>query len=301
MATASETIRLCKGDVEAKVATRGAELVSWRVAGRELLWQCDAASWHEQSPVLFPVVGWTRNGEARVGGRTYKLALHGFARHRDFTLVEHEADHARFALADDEATRALYPFPFRLALDYRIAEGGLLASMIIDNPGEAAMPYSVGLHPGFCWPIGGLRPGEDLARAQAGHRVVFSDPVPAEVPVIAPGGLISSRKRNVPLQDRTLPLDPSLFSADALVFEDARSRSVVFANDRESLEFGFENLPTIVLWMRPGAAFLCIEGWQGLCDPEGFAGDLYEKPGMFLLPPGGTARHAMSFAARVQA
>ena len=47
----------------------------------------------------------------------------------------------------------------------------------------------------------------------------------------------------------------------------------------------------LVLWTRPGAPFLCLEAWTGYSDPEGFAGDLFEKPAMRSLAPGARARH----------
>lgn len=299
MTDATATVTIEAGPVRATIARRGAEFVSWIVNGRELLWQGDPASWHEQSPLLFPVVGWTRNGESRVAGRTYPLALHGFARFKDFTVTSSGPDHVTLALADDAETRALYPFPFALEIRYSVSTDGLRAEALVRNTGGETMPYAFGLHPGFRWPIGGPVPApEALAQAQAGHTVTFADPVSPEVPVIAAGGLLSSRKRRAPLEDgRRLPLDPSLFAADALIFEDAASRSVSFGNGRDTLTFTFENLPTIVLWMRPGAAFLCVEGWRGSGDPEGFTGNLDEKPGMVLLPPGGEGRHAMGFAA----
>jgi galactose mutarotase-like enzyme len=306
----NETITIAGGDVEARISTLGAELVSWRVGGRELLWQGDLASWHEQSPVLFPVVGWTRHGESRVRGRTYPLALHGFARFKTFTVTQRAADSVSLSLVDDEATLALYPFSFALGLTYRIGPQGLVAEMEVRNRGGEPMPYSLGLHPGFRWPIAGEglpEPGREsldparLAAAQAGHRVIFAEPEVPEVPVIAAGGLVSPRRRPVPLEGRALPLDPALFAADALIFESARSRSVGFANARHRLDFSFENFPTLVLWMRPGAAFLCIEGWCGEGDPEGFTGNLDEKPGMVILPPGGVARHAMGFSASLGA
>jgi galactose mutarotase-like enzyme len=284
------------GDVEARVALRGAELVSWRVGGEELLWQGDPASWHEQSPVLFPVVGWTRNGESRVHGRTIPLALHGFARHRDFTLLEHGPAHVKLGLKHDEATRALYPFSFSLTLEYSVGAEGLEAVAEVTNTGGEPMPYALGLHPGFRWPFDPARAGQALAAGQAGHWVEFAQAEKGEVPLIAPGGLLAAASRPVPLQGgRILPLDPSLFKGDAMIFRYAASRSIRFCDGRSALVFGFENFPTIVLWMRPGAAFLCIEGWCGSGDPEGFTGDLFEKPDMTILQPAASGRHAMTF------
>jgi hypothetical protein len=50
------------------------------------------------------------------------------------------------------------------------------------------------------------------------------------------------------------------------------------------------------LWTKPGAPYLCIESWTGHGDPEGFAGDIFEKPSMRILPPGESARHRVRYA-----
>ena len=56
-----------------------------------------------------------------------------------------------------------------------------------------------------------------------------------------------------------------------------------------------ENFPHVVLWSRPGAPYLCIESWTGHGDPEGFAGELADKPSMIALAPGAEGRHAMRY------
>jgi galactose mutarotase-like enzyme len=44
------------------------------------------------------------------------------------------------------------------------------------------------------------------------------------------------------------------------------------------------------IWSKPGAGFVCIEPWQGYASPENFDGELKDKPGMALVPPGMTKR-----------
>ena len=62
------------------------------------------------------------------------------------------------------------------------------------------------------------------------------------------------------------------------------------------MEFpGFDHA---ALWTRPGAPFLCLEAWTGYSDPEGFAGDLFQKPSMRVLQPGGRARHEARYVYR---
>ena len=54
----------------------------------------------------------------------------------------------------------------------------------------------------------------------------------------------------------------------------------------------FSGFDQAALWTRSGAPFLCLEAWTGYSDPEGFAGDLFDKPSMRVLAPGERARHA---------
>lgn len=57
----------------------------------------------------------------------------------------------------------------------------------------------------------------------------------------------------------------------------------------------FPGFPHAALWTRPGAPFVCLEAWTGYSDPEGFDGDLVEKPGMRALEPGARSRHDARF------
>ena len=41
---------------------------------------------------------------------------------------------------------------------------------------------------------------------------------------------------------------------------------------------------------KPGAHFVCIEPWHGIADPEGYAGEFKDKPGVFTVAPGGEKR-----------
>ena len=276
-------IKLTSGEAEATVATLGAEARTWRVGAHELLWPGDPAIWHQISPILFPVCGWTRDG-ARVGGTQYALGLHGFAARLEFTLAERREDFVRLEAREDASTLAVYPFAFRLALEYRLTADSLGMAIEVANPSDAPMPYAAGLHPGFRWPFaGGEREGSYVEFAQD------EDPM---VPVMAPGGLIGKAKRRVPLQGRRLMIDDALFANDANCFLSSNSRSLTFAQaNGASISMDFPGFPHVALWRRQGAPYLCLEPWTGYSDPEGFDGELSQKPSMTLLEPGGKARH----------
>jgi galactose mutarotase-like enzyme len=281
-------ISLEAGAGRASIALKGAEIKNWAVGGTPLLWQANPATWSETAPLLFPVVGWTKDHQVRVDGKTYPLGLHGFARYRDFRVVERGDDHVRLILDSDSATRALYPFDFRLTIDYRLSERAISAAIGVENCGTMPMPYACGIHPGFRWPFAGGAPEDYLLR--------FAEREDPLVPVIAPGGLISAIRRRLPLEDRILRLGPGLFENDALCFLNAASRAVRFeAPDGAAIIVETENFPHFGIWCRPGNGFLCIEEWTGTSDPEDFASDLFAKPSMLVLPPGANRHHAAHF------
>jgi galactose mutarotase-like enzyme len=281
----SEAVEISFGDARAKIALRGAELKSWSVARQELIWQGDETFWPDSAPILFPVVGWTRDG-IMVEGRRYPLGLHGFARAQDFTLAEQEANRVVFRLGANPATLALFPFEFELRIEYALKNNILKIIVHVKNEDSKVLPYACGLHPGFVWPLPG---------AEGPHVIRFDQAERASVPVIAPGGLFSTQSREIPLQGRELALTPALFE-EALCFLDARSVGLDYcAQNGPRLRMELENLPHIALWSRPGARFLCLEAWTGYGDPEHFDADIFAKPSMRRLNPGESARSAATF------
>jgi galactose mutarotase-like enzyme len=284
----NETIVLVSaaGD-SARIALFGAELCAWRCRDVDLIWEVDPRFWDRTAPVLFPVVGWTRDGQVRVDGEIYPLALHGFAWRKDFAVAARREDFLRLELAADEETRALYPFEFLFAVEFRLLPGGLEQALIVENRDARPLPYACGLHPAFRWP---------LADSRARHALVFEQPENPDLPVIGKGGLIMRERKRAPLQNRILPLASELFVKDALVFLNTRSRAVAFDNGEGARLFcDFPDFPHIGFWTRPRAPYLCLEPWTGYGDPEDFWGELSEKPSMRLLAPGESATHRAVF------
>ena len=214
-------ITLTHGDARATIALLGAEARSWRVAGRDLLWPGDPAIWSDISPILYPVVGWTRDGEERVDGVRYPLALHGFARFETFAVESSAPDFARLTLSDNARTRAVYPFAFALAIEYRLSADALAIAIEVANPGERRAPYACGLHPGFRWPLG--------AAGREGALVQFDKSERPEVPRTRARRTCPQRRCvRFPFRGRDLPLSDALFAHDALCFLDCASRSLAF-------------------------------------------------------------------------
>ena len=286
----SETIEIRAADgTAARIALMGAEPVSWTVAGREYLWSGDPAHWNRHAPWLFPVVGASAGGTVRVAGQAYPMAQHGFARDLPFTVVAQAADLVRLRLADSDATRAHYPFPFRLDIEARVRPGSLDLDVTVANPGTEPLPYALGFHPAFPWPF-----ADGERRAEGGYRVVFERPERAMAPEVGPGGLLLREERPIPLAGDTLPLDPAMFT-EALVFRDAASRTMRFvAPGGRTIAMAMRDYPHLAVWTKPAAPFLSLECWTGHADWAGFAGELSERESQRLLPPGAEARHGVA-------
>jgi galactose mutarotase-like enzyme len=289
-----DLVTITNGTFTARINPLGAEL--WSLTdprGREYMTNADPAFWTGHAPLLFPIVGALRNGSYRLDGREYALPKHGFARTSRFAVAEARADSVRFRLEDSAATRAAWPFPFTLHADFVLGGATLATAVTVRNTGERPMPFSFGFHPAFAWPLpdGG---------AKAGHRIVFAKDEPAPVRRIDPAsGTLRNEPQPTPVTGRELVPDARLFEADALIWDRLASRSLVFSGEAgPSLKIDFPDCPHLGVWQKPGAPFLAIEPWHGFNDPEDFAGELAEKPGIVVLAPGAERRFRLDVTVR---
>jgi len=283
-------VRLSAGSSEAAIALAGGQPIVWRVDGRDLLWSGDPEHWGWHAPVLFPVVGQVNGGVVRIRSQTYDMPRHGFARTSPFRCLEHSEDSTHFRL-DQETAETSFPLPFQLDVSVLLQPRSLSLEFTVSNPGSDILPYALGLHPAFPWPFD--------AGPQTDYDLRFEADEKAEVPVIAPNGLLRNEHRSIPLVEKRLSLAPELFRQDALVFLNARSRSWQFvAPSGSAIEMRLQNFPHLAAWTKPGAPFLSLEAWTGHADPEGFAGELVDKPSMILLPPGAQNQHRVELAFR---
>ncbi|MCW2238452.1 aldose 1-epimerase family protein [Azospirillum canadense] len=268
------------GRLSATIKADGAELCSLRTAdGVELLWQA-GPEWPRHAPVLFPIVGRLKDDRLLHDGASYRMTQHGFARDRRFVWEDTGPASCRLSLSDDEQTRALYPFAFRLELSFELDGNSLTVRHTLTNPGTEVLPASVGAHPAFRWPLADGVPKE-------AHALVFEKDEPAPIRRVD-GGLLSPTPEPTPIQGRRLPLNEDLFTADAVILDQPASRSVRFeAPGAQTVTVSWEGFTELGIWSKPtGAPFLCIEPWRGHASPVGFDGPFVDKPGLMHLAPG---------------
>ena len=280
------------GDLIAEISPVGAELRRLATAdGRELFSDGDPAFWTGRAPILFPIVGALNQGRYRLDGATYPMPKHGFARRSTFAVVEATEVAATFRLEASDATRAVYPFDFRLDMRFTLTGPTLDMQATISNLGSAPMPASFGFHPALRWPL-------PFGQPRADHRLVFEHEEPAPIRRIDEDGLVLPEPRPTPVEGRTLRLRDALFT-DAVIFDRPASRRLSYgAPAGPQIDVAFRDLPLLGVWTKPGAAFICIEPWAGVADPQGFEGDFRDKPGVFETPPGASRTLGMSLALR---
>ena len=285
----ADLVWIAGDQLSAAINPHGAELTHLRDAnGAELMTDADPAFWPRHAPLLFPVVGVTNGGVIRVGGTEYPVPKHGFARELSFTLAEHDDASATFRLADSADTRRAYPFAFQLSVTFRIAGATLLSEVRVHNPADTPLLAQFGFHPAFAWPL-------PYGRPRADHRVMFDVDEPAALRAITPQGMIAAETRPSPLEDRTLVLADALFADDALVWDPVASQALTYgATDGPHLRIAYTDTDRLGIWTKPGAAFVCVEPWHGIADPDGFTGEFADKPGVFTVAPGAVKRMSMS-------
>ncbi|MCB2407182.1 aldose 1-epimerase family protein [Hymenobacter lucidus] len=270
------------------VQAHGAELSSLvrkdlpETPSLEYIWPADPAVWGRHAPVLFPIVGRLPDDTYHHQGQQYRLPQHGFARDREFTLVQQTADELTFELRADEASRAVYPFEFVLRITYQLRGLQLAVRWDVQNPdADNELLFSIGAHPAFRCP---LMPDEKFED----YFFHFDHPVTLARHLLQ-GGLLTGETEPVLTQETEMPLTYELFAQDALVFKDFDFTHVTlrsFASDR-AVRLRFDGFPYLGLWTKEaGAPFVCIEPWQGIAGSVGGSVELADKEGILTLAPG---------------
>ncbi|WP_136634557.1 aldose 1-epimerase family protein [Pseudooceanicola onchidii] len=282
--------RISSDQLDITVSDLGAEMQSLVAHGEDYLWHGDPAWWSGRSPILFPIVGKAPGDRVGVDGQEGEMAQHGFARRMTFARAKAEATRVVHTLTDTVATRRAYPKPFALTVTHSVSGATLSVSATVANTGRAPLPFGLGFHPAFRWPLPG-------AEGQA-HEVTLAN---RGEPALARlrDGLLDDQRHPSPFRRGRLTLDPAMFDADAMIFPEGAGTGLSYGADKgPELTFTFDNLPNLALWQKPGAPFLCIEPWHGMAARHGAGPEIAARPGTCTLAPGDVARFRWSVTVR---
>lgn len=256
--------------------------------GGEYLWQGDPKYWPNQAPNLFPICGSIRGDEAKLAnGKTTKMGRHGFIRPMEFTAEVVEADRVTLTLCDTPETLEMYPFAFKLSVTYRVSGKNLTVSYQVDNKSAEDMPFFLGGHPAFQWP---LVKGEE----KSDYVVTFEKEESCTVPTpVTSTGLIDVAHRTQILDHaRELALTEDMFDVDAVIFDELTSGMFDYHSKKsgKGVRIDCSQFPYLVLWSSTNRGnFLATEPWLGLstCSDES---DLFEDKRNVQIAPKGSSR-----------
>lgn len=273
--------------IAAEIETKGAELKSLRnkETKREYMWQGDPVYWGRTAPVLFPIVGKLKEDKYQLNGKEYEMTQHGFARDKEFELIEQQDDRLVFQLTSDSQTKAHYPYDFRLKLQYTLRHNAIEVGYEVENIDDERMYFSIGGHPGFRVPMTEETAFEDYA-------VSVQPKGPREtIPLNGPYADAGKTRIDDRLRE-ALQLRYPLFDRDALIYRmEGRNEVEIHSKRHEHfVRVSFNDFPYVGIWTPPAkeAPFVCIEPWHGLADTVEASGELSQKMGIRSLEPGGT-------------
>lgn len=285
----SEIISISSNSLTASIDTMGAQLMSLRKGESEYLWQGDSNWWPRRAPILFPIVGVLKNGNAESAEGTVTLARHGLARLNQFEVVEQSVSSVTLQLKSTEETRKAYPYDFELKLIFSVAGDTLTQTYEVTNPANVVLPFTLGAHPAFNIPI----PGVEAASLDQYH-LLFTRSWTSFGPSITDEGLCDyTTPQRLIVNSDTLPLSWELIDREkTITLEDVPDRRITLATSTEThseahgIQMDFEGFDYLGIWSAaPGCPFVALEPWCGIADTVDCDGIFEHKPGIMCLEP----------------
>lgn len=251
-----------------KINEFGAELTSIfdKDLNQELLYQ-KTSNWQRQAPVLFPIVGKLKDDSYLYKGYKYQLSQHGFARDKEFLLVELSAKKAVFELIYDQDTYVLYPFKFKLYIEYKLTKQNVEVSYRVCNIDDYQMLYSIGGHPAF------------IVDNYDGAKVVIKPRKKTERYFLDGSYLLNSSGQF----ENVIGIEGNSQLKDTYIFSHLKKAKLELKN--YSIIVTSKKMPMFGIWASAlDCNFICLEPWWGVCDKVNHLGELANKYMINFLP-----------------
>ena len=252
--------------------TLGAELISLKSDEREYIWEGNPEFWEKHAPILFPIIGSLKDDTYFFENKEYHLPRHGFARDKQFKIVNQLSDRITFSLQQDADTLKTFPFSFELQIEYVLLDKTLEVLYRVQNNSDCNMYFSIGGHPAFALP----KSFEEYNLVfESDHKLRFS---------LLENGLLSPKTELLKLDDSKIGLNYSLFEKDALVFKNQAINAVTIQESgTDFIKVSFKGFPDLGIWTKVNASFICIEPWFGHADNVGTNQQFKDKDGIIKL------------------
>ena len=262
-------------NISLTVSSRGAEIQSVKVRGKEMIWQGAENMWRGKSPILFPVAGALKDKTYTLNGVEYPMTFHGFARDNEFELVNHTENEIALKLASNDNLKVMFPFDFEFVVRYQIEDMQVKVAFEVLNKGNNDMYFSFGSHESY-----------NLYGNFNDFSLNFEKEENFLSNVVVEGALISHEQDDFGPSGKQLKLDYDLFVHNTVVFAGVNSRKVTLMHkDKKVAQVDFD-APNLLLWSQTDGPFICIEPWHNLPDFVDTNGKIENKPGIIKLEVG---------------
>ena len=266
----SEIITINNGVLEVEISTFGAEMISVKKHGENLMWNGDEKFFKGFSPLLFPYCSSLKDGKVIFEDKIYKnLPKHGFAMGMEFQVISKEKSSVCLLLSDSEYTKKLYPYSFNFKVFFKLNGDKLGVYYIIENKGKTKMPFNVGSHETYA-----------VKGSIEDYYIEFSNDFNYIESTCIKNQLLGYEKFKIALDGNKMPLlykyyyrtdnfDKNTLKNGSLIFENVKSKRVNLVKkegDEGVASIYFNDFDHLVLWTAVGAPFIAIEVWNGLPD-----------------------------------
>lgn len=267
------TTIISNSKLTAAIKHSGAELFSLKNNhNKEYIWEGNPSFWGKHSPILFPIVGTLKNNTYRINDSSYHLPRHGFARDMEFDLIAKTEESAVFSIQSDAQTLKVYPFEFELQIIYTLTGFQLDIQYKVINKTGSKMPFSIGAHPAIALPQNFENYSLQFEQQES---LTYS---------LLEHDLISNKTKQLETKENQIQLSYPLFENDALIFKSLKSNSLtILEHNKPYIKVNFADFPSLGIWTKENAPFICIEPWFGYSDTDENSGNLFEKEGIIIL------------------
>ena len=207
-------IELKNRKLSAQISDKGAELQSFYSLqeSREYIWQPGTDVFDGHAPILFPAAGRIDRSRVLIRGKEYPMSMHGFAKDRIFAVKQADPHQALLELASDPELLRVFPYRFRLQVQYQLFPDQLVQTFRVYNDGADDMFFSLGVHPALYCPV-------ILDETAADYVLRFDRPQNTYRIVLEPGTRLCTEQRVPWLQgEREIPLAESFFDGGPILF-----------------------------------------------------------------------------------
>ena len=231
----------------------------------EYVWNADPAFWGKHAPLLFPIIGRLKDQKYTLDGTTYEITRHGFARDKEFTVVQASDTCVELSLSADAYTKAMYPYDFTFTIRYSLDGKALKKEHIVQNDSNHTMYYEVGGHDAYMLSF------DDAALSD--YYLEFEGIDALDVIDCDADVMLMQSHHAVPLKDGRLYLSRETFSKDNTLMLDRlpvhRCTLGCLSHSRKVI-MEFPEIDYFAVWSpyKPDCdvPFICLEPWSTLPD-----------------------------------